>query len=511
MANEKQHWVRLTLKILLLTQLLEVSAILLCPFGKPLTSSAESKIQEPHCRFLFPKKPCQFGVDAKTGDITLERNHPWVNKRNKILSCAFRSNHDISFIASTSRMLASLYYMSNYATKDDVKVHQLVMTAAILKASLEKAAAEEGNLTPEQQRLLDMRPADYPMKVYNQFRKEREVGAVMISSYLIGNPAFYMPNEKYRNLNLFWVKRAVRGYAAQSRPLLQASTAESDFEEDETYAKFHPVEQPTPSYIDYVHRGPRVSQFCLYEYMSQIGTVRLNKAPSDSFPFEPEHPKVSTHRQHSVHLREGHGEDESDGLWIPAIYGTLTDVNNKGKAASQILDDSQNVKNDIAEAMLGLFIPWEQLQDLFERFGSDVEKFPEPRDACGFIWSKIQPELPLYLQRLAENFSYLRRSKEDADKDRKARQIEIADWEERALEYVEDQQFEYQRDEENLIPEFLSRLDLQHDFMDTLNLWDKKGAGIGQLEPNSSQIAGTPSIEFSTRALLPVKLAAKRP
>jgi hypothetical protein len=90
--------------------------------------------------------------------------------------------------------------------------------------------------------------------------------------------------------------------------------------------------------------------------------------------------------------------------------------------------------------MLGLFVPWEQLQDLFERFGSDVEKFPEPRDACAFIWSKIQPELPLYLQRLAENFPYLRRNKEDADKDRKARQIEIADWEERALEYVEDQQ-----------------------------------------------------------------------
>jgi hypothetical protein len=97
--------------------------------------------------------------------------------------------------------------------------------------------------------------------------------------------------------------------------------------------------------------------------------------------------------------------------------------------------------------MLGLFVPWEQLQDLFERFGSDVEKFPEPRDACAFIWSKIQPELPL-LQRLAENFSYLRRSKEDADKDRKARQIEIADWEERALEYVEDQQFENQREKE---------------------------------------------------------------
>jgi hypothetical protein len=98
----------------------------------------------PHCRFLFPKHPYPFGVDAKTGDITLEQNQAWVNKRNKILSCAFRSNHDISFIASTSRMLASLYYMSNYATKGDVKLHQFVMTTVILKASLEKSCGGRG-------------------------------------------------------------------------------------------------------------------------------------------------------------------------------------------------------------------------------------------------------------------------------------------------------------------------------------------------------------------------------
>jgi hypothetical protein len=96
-----------------------------------------------------------------------------------------RSNHDISFIASTSRMLASLDYMSNYATKDDVKLHQLVMTAAILKASLETTT----------------RHASFRLcHVTNFARSERYEGAVMISSYLVGNPAFYMPNEKYRNL-----------------------------------------------------------------------------------------------------------------------------------------------------------------------------------------------------------------------------------------------------------------------------------------------------------------------
>jgi hypothetical protein len=106
-------------------------------------------------------------------------------------------------------------------------------------------------------------------------------------------------------------------------------------------------------------------------------------------------------------------EDEQDGLWILAIWGAFTDVNNTGKTPGQILDDSQNVKNDIAEAMLGLFVSWECLQGLLEKYG--VNKSPEPRDACALIWSKVRPELPLYLQRLAENFSCLRRSKEDAD------------------------------------------------------------------------------------------------
>jgi hypothetical protein len=74
-------------------------------------------------------------------------------------------------------MLASLYYMSNYSTKDDVKLHQLVMTASIFKSALEKATAAKENLTPKQLGLLKTKLGDYFMKVYHQFRKEKEVGA----------------------------------------------------------------------------------------------------------------------------------------------------------------------------------------------------------------------------------------------------------------------------------------------------------------------------------------------
>jgi hypothetical protein len=62
-------------------------------------------------------------------------------------------------------------------------------------------------------------------------------------------------------------------------------------------------------------------------------------------------------------------------------------------------------------------------------------------------------------------------------------------------------------EEETLVPELLSRQDFQHGFMDAVNVWNRRGAGIGQLEPNSLLAAECPSIEFSARALLPVKLS----
>ena len=450
-----------------------------------------------YCRFLFPKKETRLGVDEKTGAVTLTRNHPWVNKGNKILSCALRSNHDVSFIANSSRMLASLYYMSNYSTKDDVKLHQLVMTASIFKSALEKATAVKENLSPRQLALLKTKPGDYAMKVYHQFRKEREVGAVSIAAFLLGHPSFYMPNEKYKNLNLFWVKQNVQKYANLSRTESQPST----YDEGESFSTFKPTGEASSSYEDYIYRGPKLVHFCLYEYMSQIGICTCRGAPRGSFSFATGHPKFDTHRQYSAKLRQhGSGDDgDIDGLWVPAIYGRLTEVNNRGESSERILEDSLDVQNDIAEALVGLFVPWERLTALFAEHASDVTVFKEPRDACALIWSLIEPTLPPHLQRLAVNVGYLRRSKEEADKDRRDRQIEIDEWEERVFDDPDDW-VDSQPQENNLVPEQLSRTELQHGFLDTIDVWARQGALLGSLEEGR--------LSFTTYNMLPVPLSS---
>jgi hypothetical protein len=134
--------------------------------------------------------------------------------------------------------------------------------------------------------------------------------------------------------------------------------------------------------------------------MSQIGICTRRIAPRNSVSFAAGHPKVDTYRQYSASLRQ-HGSDDDgdiDGLWVPAIYSRLADVNNRGDSPQRILEDSQDVRNDIAEALLGLFVPWERLTALFTEHASDITIFKEPRDACALIWNLVESSLSVHIQ-----------------------------------------------------------------------------------------------------------------
>jgi hypothetical protein len=98
------------------------------------------KYSHTNCRFLFPKKERETTTVNELGEVKLARNNGWVNKYNRVISSAIRSNNDVAFIPNGVRGLAAVYYMTNYATKDDVKQHQLVMCTAILKRAFEDAA-----------------------------------------------------------------------------------------------------------------------------------------------------------------------------------------------------------------------------------------------------------------------------------------------------------------------------------------------------------------------------------
>ncbi|CZR60793.1 uncharacterized protein PAC_10689 [Phialocephala subalpina] len=132
------------------------------------------------CRFLFPRPLVPKSIVTKEGYIRMERNHQFVNK----------CNHDVNFTRSSPKVLAVVYYMTNYATKAQTDRGQLVLAASILKKAQEvaeaKAAEDSGLPVPA---LLDMSKS--ALKAYNRFTKDMDVGAPAVAHFLLGQPSAY--------------------------------------------------------------------------------------------------------------------------------------------------------------------------------------------------------------------------------------------------------------------------------------------------------------------------------
>lgn len=60
--------------------------------------------------------------------------------------------------------------------------------------------------------------------------------------------------------------------------------------------------------------------------------------------------------------------------------------------------------------------------------------YTSPTDACSYVWDKIKNLQPPYIQRLASNVSLVRKSREDADADRLAREQELLGFEDTMLQ-----------------------------------------------------------------------------
>jgi hypothetical protein len=69
------------------------------------------------------------------------------------------------------------------------------------------------------------------------------------------------------------------------------------------------------------------------------------------------------------------------------------------------------IENDLAEVLLGLFVPWNQLSPLFQRHAPD---YRVKRDGCANIWSIVEPTLSLHNRNFAKNIELLRKSREDS-------------------------------------------------------------------------------------------------
>jgi hypothetical protein len=408
-----------------------------------------------------------------------------INRWNPIISSVLRSNHDISFIPSTSKTLASVYYMTNYATKDDIKLHQVVMMGAVLRLSMEHAETE-GRASQTQQvesarHAQPIPPAQtvdwskFALRLYNRFAREREISGVAIANHILQQPAFYLPLGEQRrvNISLFWVRFEVTRIACLSRDSELPDGVEETSQNQ--YSTFTASDtQPTTIYDKYRHRGPELADVCFYEYCCQVQTVKLEHMRSSDVRFDKEYANYNTLCQRVATQRRD--------LITPSIYGKISELENQQDAVTGDYQNEGPILNDHCQVLLGLYIPWNQLLGLFDDFSGD---FDNPSDACSFIWDRIKDLQPPYIQRLAFNISLLRKSKEDAEADRIAREQELLDFDDISFENTTEE-----GDEIDMIPyqpRVMSKSELFHSYAMIMGKWQKDTI-MGQQQPFCLQV-----------------------
>jgi hypothetical protein len=134
--------------------------------------------------------------------------------------------------------------------------------------------------------------------------------------------------------------------------------------------------------------------------------------------------------------------------------------------------------NDHCQVLLGLFIPWDQLPEMFEEHGTD---YANPTDACSHIWTIVEELQPSYIQRLASNVSLLRKSKEDADADRLARDEELLNFDDVAWENMADEDSDTEMVPYK--PRVMSKPELFHAYRIIRAKWEAQSTTPGTQQP----------------------------
>ena len=368
------------------------------------------------CRFGYPRHLVQKSHVDDIGTIHLRRDDEWVNPYDISLSAATGSNHDISFLATRTKALALLYYITNYATKDEASTYEMVVTAAALKDALERAE-KAVNPTDEEQRILN-RASKFALRVFNRMASDREVSGVQVASMILQLPAYYTPPVDMHRVNLYYLRR-------RFETIICGTDDKTVVGEEEV-----PITSKKTCYVsifdDYKWRGERLSRLSLYEYVKMIKKRPLNDKTSSDIPFDTNHPE---HKKKMQTICSPHTTPK-----LVALVGHIS--------LQQPLEDkvpnghveTAAMSNDLAVVLLGLFVPWQDLPSLFKEFHSTCGEDCEARcdksrhtgmQICNKVWTAIKDTLPEHIQDLARNVELLRKSKEDAAIDSMERQLAV--------------------------------------------------------------------------------------
>src|SRR6266516_5669207 len=172
----------------------------------------------------------------------------------------FQSRHILDSYCGKGFM--SYYYITNYATKDDVSPYQMLVKAALLKRSIEKAKA---TLTPDDNDLR-IRKKDmdqFALRCFNTLSHDREISGVQIASSLLQLPTYYTENYNFVQVNLWWLRQYVRA----AIDMIDSPADDPTNLISEEQCVYQPGNKaPVSRFDNYKWRGPHLAHLPFFEY-----------------------------------------------------------------------------------------------------------------------------------------------------------------------------------------------------------------------------------------------------
>jgi hypothetical protein len=420
------------------------------------------------CRFGMPRELVPVSNVDEFGVTHLARNHGWVNAWNPAIATCIRSNHDVSWIPTMAKTLSLVYYITNYATKDDVSPSQILLKAALLRRSIEGAKAA---LDPNDAdlRIRSKGMDQFALRSFNTLSHDQEISAVQIASSLLQKPNHYTNNYNFVQINLWWLRQYVRSLMDFTTPLTDDSP---DTIGDEHCTYQTEDEVPTSRFDNYKYRGPHLASLSLFEYLMLVQTRKVCDSIQADIDFDHMHAKSGVYVQRLA-TRESQ-------LLTVTYNGQLSLFQKEEDSIRGGHAETVAIRNDVSEVLLGLFIPWKQLPLLFQQHAT---AYNIKRDACAHVWSFVEPTLSPHIRDFARNIDLLRKSKEDCRIDAALREkTNSQDFFDQDINDVDFTNLD--SDDEDSSPEELSSESLIAAYHSIAKSWQKECTIVANRVPN---------------------------
>jgi hypothetical protein len=219
------------------------------------------KNQDLICRFGCPWPLVKETVITEEGVLRLCRNHVRIVRYSPMLMAALQHNIDFAFIPGKVRTLATIYYITNYATKVETPAYTRLAWLAQKAKKEEDAGRYPGGsneLNPDFRKFM-AKAADY-------ISGSRTIFGVEVAARLLRQPTFYSNVNGWVNLNVYIMILRLAGEWPWLRNYLECN--------DSTYRPYKPSQPKkgrTPFHLDvYPVRGRALQNVCLYEYASFV-------------------------------------------------------------------------------------------------------------------------------------------------------------------------------------------------------------------------------------------------